>query len=242
MKLLSILILLLTSCRNHIGFIPIPNPSPPKTNIVDYIESFDDAVVRARATIQVTGDDANIVYNAIQNLFMGTAYAANATITVTYTNTASVTFALNTASFAPTTIDGNDVLDMGSITVTALKDNNLKVCNPGGNTKCTNAFIRMYTTGEITPSSGESVAGFIHTTDLYGATVWADKAAAPSQVVGKGAINASVVQSYTVPSNVNKIRLTNFPTPTYNVDSDFSNAGSGNYSMVFVVEYALNIP
>jgi hypothetical protein len=60
-------------------------------------------------------------------------------------------------------------------------------------------------------------------------------------VAGLGSANAVIVQTLTgIPNNKNVIRHTDFsPTPTFNIDGDFTNAGAGSYSTTVVVEYAL---
>lgn len=188
----------------------------------------DDAVVRARIIYNVTADEQSFISKVLQ-LVLPYSWAATASTTITYTNAPNVTFTVNNANFIAGTMTG-DTLSLGNLSLTALDDNHLKVCNPGGNTKCTNAAIRMYTTG--------SVAGFVHQSDNYGLPVYAGTLN-PSTALGLNAVGSVQVQTLTIAGNKKRVKLSDFPTPTYAVTSDFTNAGSGSYSMSLVLEYVL---
>lgn len=199
--------------------IPAPGPQP------------DNSVVRGIAVYTITSDQPDSITRFFRNLLNFNAYASTGSTTVTYNNAPSVTFTLNVASFSAGSIT-NSVLSLGSIAVSALNDNNLKVCNPGGNTKCTQALFRVYNTG--------TVAGFVNTSDSpqYGAPVYTSGQNPTTALV----LNSPGVQvdSLTgIPTNKHTVKLSDFPSPTYTVTSDFSNAGSGSYSMTYVFEYAL---
>jgi hypothetical protein len=185
----------------------------------------DGYLVRARAFYDLYSSHDY----ALIGLLMLTAYAATGSTNVSYNNAASVSFTINVASFAASGFTG-DTLNLGSVALATLSDNHLKICGVGNNQKCTQAIIRVYTTGTI--------GGFVHSVDSYGLPVYAGTLN-PSSPVGLNAAGSVQVQTYTIPGNKNKITLVDFPSPTYNVTSDFSNAGSGLYSMTFVVEYAL---
>lgn len=191
------------------------------------VVSSDDSVIKGRAVYQVDAQSTSALLRLF-NMFQ-MAYAATGTTTVTYTNAASVSFQINIASFGAGSFTGS-TLSLGTFGLSDIDDNHLKVCNPGGNTKCTKAAIRVYTTG--------SVAGFVHTTDSYGAPVYAGTLN-PTTEVGLNTAGSVQVQQITIASNKNRLRLSDFPSPTYGATSDFSNAGSGSYSMTFVVEYIL---
>jgi len=179
----------------------------------------DETVVHGRAYVHVSNGSSN----------SGVHQRSSASTTVTYTNAPSTTFTINAASLVPGSFTGT-TLSLGSVTVSSLQDNNLKVCNPGGNTKCTQGIIRVYTTG--------TVAGFVNTVDLYGAPVYTGTLN-PTTQVGLNSVGAVQVELTTIASSTHALNLSAFPSPTYSVNSDFSNAGAGNYSMVYVVEYAL---
>lgn len=185
----------------------------------------DHSIIRGRALFVVSSDQYRFTW---LDLFLPHVYAATGSTNVAYVNAAAVNFSINNTNFVAGAFTG-ETLSLGSVSLASLSDNNLKICGVGGNQKCTSAIIRVYTTG--------SVAGFVHT-DGYGAPVFAGLLN-PNSPVGLNTAGSVQVQTYTIPANKNKVKLSDFPSPTYSVTSDFSNAGSGNYSMVFVVEYVL---
>lgn len=225
--LLALSLLALTACGGR-SFQPVGNGFvPPNGPSV-----VDDSIVRGVAVITVTTDQTLAIFKYLNDLLMSTAFAAStATTTVTYNNAPAVTFTINTAALTAGAFTG-DTLSLGAVTVSSLKDNNLKLCAPGGNTKCTTAILRVYTTG--------SVAGFVNTSDSpqYGAPVFAS-GLNPTTALPLLSPGVAVQQVTGMANSKHTVLLTDFPSPTYNVTSDFSNAGSGSYSMVFVVEYAL---
>ena len=189
----------------------------------------DGAVVKGRAIYTVDNERSTALHRFIYGLARPSAYAASGSTPITYTNAGSTNFAINVANFQPGDYTGS-TLSLGSVALSNLNDNSLKVCGTQGNTKCTKAAIRVYTTG--------SVAGFVNTSDLYGAPVYAGTLN-PSQTVGLNAVGSVQVQTLTIPSSKNTVKLSDFPSPTYSVNADFGNAGSGSYAMTFVVEYVL---
>lgn len=191
----------------------------------------DDSIVRGRAQFQVSASN-DTAFNKFFKELMPYAYAATGGYTVTYTNAASVSFTINVAAFAAAGFSG-DTLSLGHVDLASLDDNNLKICGVGGNQKCQKAIIRVYTTG--------SVSGFVNTDDgAYGAPVYAGSLN-PLTAVGLNSAGAVQVQVVTIAGNKNRLRLSDFSSPQYNVNADFANAGSGNYSMNFVVEYVLSL-
>lgn len=188
----------------------------------------DGSIVRGRAEVQIGASQESAMMNILKTL-MPYAYAATGTTTVTYTNAQSVSFTINVANLGATGFTG-DILNLGSVSLATLDDNKLKVCNPGGNTKCTQGIIRVYTTG--------SIAGFANAADNFGAPVYVGTLN-PTTAIGLNTAGAVQTQVVTIASNKNRLRINDFPSPTYSVTSDFSNAGAGNYSMNFVVEYVL---
>lgn len=216
----------LTSCgRNTTKYGPTPPLPPIDTPLAD------NTVVHGRAFVTISSEKDDLFSLFIKKL-MPSAYAASGSTTVTYTNAASTNFTINVAGLAPTftpTFTGN-TLNLGSVALATLSDNNLKVCNPGGNTKCTSAIIRVYNTG--------ATAGFIQTVDLYAAPVFTG-ALNPAVALGLNSAGAVQVAVDAIPATQHKENLTDISPTTYAVTSDFSNAGAGAYSMVYVVEYAL---
>lgn len=192
----------------------------------------DGLIVHSRATFLITHQNGQTVVQRVYSFVIPQAYAANPTSTpITVVNAPNASLTVNTASLTAGAIT-NDILALGSATVTNLRDNQLRVCGTNGNQKCGTAVIRMYTTGT-------AAAGLYNSADGYGAPLRAGMGSTRS-VVGLGAANAAIVQTYAIPANKNVIRETDFASPmTYNVDSDFSNAGSGTYTTTLVVEYGL---
>lgn len=224
-KYISLLLMCLSfmSCgfsltATHPGAIP---PNGPKE---------DNSVVRGIAVVQVDAYQSSAWTRLFS--FMTPAYAAStATTTVTYNNAAAVTFTINAAGLTGGSFTG-DTLSLGSFTVTALKDNNLKVCAPGGTTKCTTAILRVYTTG--------ATAGFINTSDspVYGNPVYTT-GDNPTTALPLNTPGISLDTISGMPVSKHKVNLSDFTPTTFSVTSDFVNGGSGLYSMVYVVEYAL---
>lgn len=208
--------LLATGCGG--GFKPLEYSANPE--IPDVPPSIDtDVVVRGMAIVEIKSDP--LAYHT----------EATGSVNVTYVNAASVNFTINTAAFTAGAITG-DTLSLGHVDLATLSDNNLKVCGAGGNQKCLKAIIRVYTTGSTT--------GFVQTTDLYGAPVFAGTLN-PAVPIGLNSAGNVQVQLFNIAANKNKVKLSDFPSPNYVVTSDFSNAGSGSYAMTFVVEYALSL-
>jgi len=191
----------------------------------------DDSVIRGRAEFQVSASNDTAFHKFIKEL-LPYAYAATGGYTVTYTNAAAVSFTINVAAFAAAGFSG-DILSLGHVDLASLDDNSLKVCGVGGNQKCVKGIIRVYTTG--------LVSGFVNTDDgSYGAPVYAGSLN-PTTAVGLNSAGAAQVQVVNIANNKNRLRLSDFSSPQYNVNADFANAGSGNYSMNFVVEYILSL-
>lgn len=218
---LVLMVAMMTACGKGGG-----SQSPP----VDVPVS-DGSIVRGRAYLIVNSDGTIDYYDEtaytkkfLLNLLISSAYAATASVPITYVNAAAVQYTI-TPSFGSPTLTG-DELDLGTIGLATIDDNSLKVCGAGGNTKCTKAIIRLYTTG--------TSAGFIHSTDGYSVPVLSG-----GNEIGLGAANAVIVQQVTIASNKNRLRLSDFPAPTYPVKADMSNAGAGSYSMTLVMEYVL---
>lgn len=212
----------LMACGNNPEF----NLNLPPVGVVEE----DGAVVHGRAIMEVSSEQQSSLAKILQNLWIAKAYAATGSTTVTYTNAAAVNFTINVASLTPGAFSGT-TLSLGSVGLSTLRDNNLRECGTSGHEKCHNAAIRVYTTGG-------STAGFVHASDGYGVPVYTGTLN-PTSAVGLNAAGSVQVQTLSIPNNKNVVNLTDFPSPTYSVSADFSNAGAGNYSMTYVVEYVL---
>jgi hypothetical protein len=192
-----------------------PSPASPQPNV-----QADNAVVRGLAVVEVRTSDVALEA-------MDTA----ASTSVVYVNAPSVTFEIDPSNLVAGNMTG-DTLSLGNVKVTALKDNKLDLCGTSGNQKCTTAEIRVYTTG--------TVAGFVNTSETpnYGVPVFAS-GLNPTIALTLGKPGVAVQQLTNIPATKHNLKLSDFPNPTYNVTSDFRDAGSGTYKMTFVIEYAL---
>lgn len=220
---LAALVLMLSAC----GGAPTYSTEAPTAPIG--VPGADGLTVHGRAWVTVTSAAPTPYAWVFRAFTPPTAYAASGSANVTYTNSPSTSFAINASNLVAAGLTGN-TLSLGSVSLAGLSDNNLKVCGSGGATKCTQALIRVYTTG--------SIAGFVNAADAYGAPVYAGTLN-PTTALGLGSAGSVPVQTLTIGASKHTVSLADFPSPTYSVTSDFSNAGAGGYSMVFVVEYAL---
>lgn len=172
-------------------------------------------IVRARSEMPLNINDANM-------------YAASSNAPINVSMSASVTFSLNLAGLNPPAIT-IDLLNFGNIAISDLKDNNLKVCGGGGNQKCNNAYIRIYTIG--------ANPGLYDATEGYGIPMFAN-----SLLIGHTNSAATTVSSYAIPISKKNLKLSDFsPTPNYVIQADFSNASIGSFSTTLVVEYILGL-
>ncbi len=183
---------------------------------------------------EVARDGSMIKSRAAINLVMGGSFFAfagsNVQIPVSVVNVASTTVTFDNSKFVIPPIT-SDLLSFGSISLSGLSDNNLATCGSLGKTVCTSAVIRLYTVG----TSG---AGMWNATDGYGAPINAGLAA-PYLPVGLTVANALTVQSIKIPASKHALKYTDFPSPTYTIQGDLSNAGAGSYATTLVIEYAL---
>ena len=184
----------------------------------------EDVVVRARIVLNINTKEQISLFDT---LIINSAWAAAKTHTISATLAANVSFDVDFSNLVVPAIT-NDLLNFGSSTMIDLKDNHLKVCGVGGNQKCNVAAIRMYTTGG-------------------GPGLWnaAESMSAPlttnAGTIGLTSVNAVIVQSYNIPLNKNAIKLSNFPSPTYNLNADFNDAGDGSYTTDLTIEYILSL-
>lgn len=249
-KLLICVLVLLTGCGP--GFRtqdPVPNPpyvppQPPEETVFFPVAS-------ATVSVSSYGDLAALAKKkniSIASLFISTAFAdvaqGSATVNVVYNNPSSTAFTVDTSSFGNSmTVTGND-LNMGSISLSGLNDNTLKVCTGVGapGNKCNRLYIRVFTLGTATGGI-TGIAGFINTADSYGLDVYASTVPTAigfnASATAASVTNAATVYTYTIPGNKNRIKLTDISPSAIPIKADLSNAGSGNYEMNLVIQYAL---
>ena len=170
------------------------------------------------------------------NLGLGTTiqgllFSTSSSHDINIINSPSTKIEFDTSKFiVPTSSNGeNDALSFGSITLSQLRDNNLAIC-VDGKTQCGSAVIRMYTTD----AAG---AGLWNTAGGYGAPLKAGQSTMGT--VGLGTAGALGVQTVTLTSNIHVLHLKQFTDPTYQIETDMSNAGAGTYTTTLVIEYIL---
>lgn len=196
-------------------------PAAPTFRVDSPPTALDPYRVRARATLEVSTDSESA------SLFdlLPAAYAASGNKPITVELGAALTFGMSDTRFSVPAVS-NSLLDFGYLDLTALDDNSLKVCGLSGNTKCTQAVIRVYTTGK--PGAG------MWNPDGYGQPLLANGLTTGLNVAG-----AVTVATYTIPNSKHRLTLSDFSVTAYNIASDFTDAGAGSYSTTVVLEYAL---
>ena len=159
------------------------------------------------------------------------SYSASQEVTqqVIGTVAESVKFNVSNANFIiPATLE-NEV-SYGSLDLTNVFDNKLRVCGASGKDKCTAALLRIFTRG-----GGE---GFWNAAEGYGAPIKTN-----AKVIGLETAGAYVIKTIPIPANKFVIKMSDFnasgkPLPIP-VTINFSNAPAGSYSTVLVIQYAL---
>lgn len=223
-------LLALTACGPDDQFRPIDTSNLPAMDQ----PGVDTLIVHSRAVLNLTVANGQTVSQKIMNLLMPVAFAVNpqATQPITVTNGANTTWTVSNAAFIIPTIS-NAILDFGSLNVTALNDNNTKVCGGGGNNKCTTAVIRMYTTG----TTG---AGLYSAVDAYGNPITGSQTSGTVGTIGLGVANAYELQTWTIPNSRHTVTKADFAAPTtYNVKVDMTDAGVGTFTTTIVLEYGV---
>ena len=214
---------LLTGCGLNPGTIPGNlNPANPNSG-----NQQDDVIVRSRAVFQISTDEPSGAVNLLPGSALYNALTGNIPITISNGSNSSMTISTSGIS-VPTNLIG--LLDLGSISLSALYDNDLKKCGNNSNQKCGTALIRMYTTG----TAGE---GLYNAEDGYGAPITAGQTTLST--VGLNVAGAAIMQSISIPNSKHVLNLSDFPNHAYSLKVDFSNAGDGVYATNLVVEYAL---
>jgi hypothetical protein len=139
----------------------------------------------------------------------------------------SVSFALSNANFV--TPEAVGIASYGSLDVTELRDNALRVCGTSGDQMCAAAHIRIYTTGTPMP-------GLYSDSEGYGAPILTG-----AQTIGLGPAGAATLASVAIGAK-RVLKLSDFTAVTpllVPVAVDFSSAPAGTYRSTLVVEYVL---
>lgn len=246
LTILTVSLVILSGCAK--GFKVIPSEykedESPDTNVYFPIAS---------ATINVNsyGQMSRFLKqkNPMVSLFLARAIAdvpqGSASVNVTYNNPGARSFSINTSSLGTgITTTGTD-LNLGSVTISALDDNTLRVCTgvSAPNNKCNRLYIRVFTLGTATGGI-TGTPGFINTTNgSYGLDVFAGSVLTPlgsnPSATAASVTNAATVYTYVIPNGSNRNRLSNLSIPSIPIKADLSNAGDGSYEMNLVVQYAL---
>jgi len=141
----------------------------------------------------------------------------------------NVSFTVSSTGFLAPTIT-NGVVSYGTLNVTALRDNSLRICGTGRNQRCTTGIVRIYSTGTTGPGLWSEVEG-------YGLPITSG-----TSTVGLGAANAAVAGTHTIAASRRVLTLSQFTTTgslAIPISVDFTDAAAGTYSTTLVVEYAL---
>lgn len=244
-QVLSLLtILALTGCQ---GFDAVVGKTPSPT--VDTRTYFP--VASATINVSSYGELARLMNQkrpGLMSLLLPYAVAqvsqGSATVNVTYTNPGVKVFTVNTSALGNAVTVSGDDLNLGEITISGLDDNSLRVCtnNPPQN-RCNRAYIRVFTLG--TASGGVvDTAGFINVGGQYGIPVFAGSVPTAlgfnsSPTAGTVTDAATVFTHSWTGNSTNRLRLQNLSIPSIPIKANLSNAGSGDYEMNLVVQYAL---
>ncbi len=194
----------------------------------------DGAVIKARAVLAIESGQSGAVARFLSPMLLTSAWAGSTgSKGIQITNGPSTVMTMSDTLWSQPQIT-SAVLDFGSLSISNLVDNNLKVCGTNGNQKCTHAFVRVYTTG----TAGQ---GLWNSADGYGLPITVSMTAGQSLgTVGLNAGNAVTAQSVAISANKNVFRQSDFgATPSYQFNIDFSNAGAGDYATTLIVEYGL---
>lgn len=173
----------------------------------------------------------------------------SATVNVVYNNPSSTIFTVDTSSFGNAiTVSGND-LNLGTISVSGLDDNTLRVCTGVGApaNRCNRLHIRVFTLGTAASGTITGIPGFINKTvpsDPYSLDVFAGSVLTPvgfnASALASSVTNAANIYTFTIGNGTNRIRLNQLSIPAIPIKADLSNAGNGSYEMNLVVQYALS--
>lgn len=221
--LVFILFFILASCdhREFPSNLPPLQKLPPSVqhNSVDY-----EIVAQAFFTIKNNRlDNNNMMASPISK------------INVSYCSKEIGKISIDSSKIQPT--ESGDVLKIGTISISDLVVNKLKVCGVTHKEQCKHAVIRVYTE-EL--EGFENIEGFVNVSDGYGVPLYIQNGQG-KYIVKLKEENSVVVQDHVIPPTQHKVKLSDFPNATYTLTSDFSNAGFGSYEVSVVVELSLSL-
>lgn len=244
--IIAIIGIAISGCGPNFHLKNLNDLDSPETPVVDPVTYFP--VASATITVSSYGQFATYERPLMMNLLVPQALAqvgqGSATITVSYNNPSSTVFTVNTSALGSSVTTVGDDLNLGSVTVSGLDDNTLRVCTGVGapQNRCNRLIIRVFTLGTATGGI-TGTAGFINRDGLYGIDVFAGTVTTPigfnpSPIAGV-VTNAASVYTFSFSNNVNRIRLSQLSIPSIPIKADLTNAGNGQYEMNLVVQYAL---
>jgi hypothetical protein len=169
----------------------------------EYLEP-SNIIVRSRAI--TTFGMQNSDFRGVLSMNQGT--------TITFANPANSSMTLNTSALVVPTIT-QSVLSFGNIGLSALTDNDLKVCGGGGNTKCTKAYLQAYIS-----------------------TDWGLPTTVKALTMST---SPTTLETLNIPANKNTVNLSDFSTVSWPVTISTLDASAGNYSTQLIIQYALGL-
>jgi hypothetical protein len=185
----------------------------------------DNWQVRGRWTLPMTVKGAAGAFVGEDQLVMLSSAASNQSVSASVA--ANVRVTVDNSSFGnPANYEGLE--SFGALEITDLRDNALRVCGAGGNQKCTQAAVRLYTTG--TPSDG-----LYSSTEDYGLPI-----STGGNSVGLGTASAAMIATYAIGPNKHVMHLndfTNAASLSVPVAVDFTDAAASDYTTTLVLEY-----
>lgn len=183
--------------------------------------SGDSYILRGQWLVEIASSGTKVV--SLREVGHGTSSQP-----IQGTVAAAVQFQVSGASFVTPSPVGQ--ASYGSLNVTKLSDNALKVCGSAQNQKCTEGVIRIY-------SSGTPGAGLWNSDENYGLPITTS-----GNTVGLNAAGAATAAKVAITSSTRVLKLSEFtsaPELKIPVSVDFSNAAAGSYSSTLVVEYVV---
>ena len=184
--------------------------------------AIDDAIVKGRWELEMTSSGENLSFGMLQTT------KGSATQTISGVVAANVKFTVVSTNFSTPPATG--LASYGTLNITSLSDNALRVCGAQGNQKCTEGEIRVFT-------SGSPGAGLWSAVEGYGLPITTGTA-----TVGLNATEAASIKKVAILGNTRVLKLSDFAAGNsldipFNVD--FTDAAAGNYSTTLNIEYVV---
>lgn len=152
--------------------------------------------------------------------------AANQTVTASVAS--RVRFVVDSSNILQPANPEDGQISYGSLEVTDLRDNDLVVCGAGGDSKCSESLLRIY-------STGKPGGGLWNDDEGYGIPILSD-----GNVIGLGVPGSYGISTYNIPANQRVVRLADFSSGgslSIPLAVDFTDAGAGEFSTTLVIEY-----